>query len=252
MRKGAILLLSLLVTLLAAPMLAQGPSGPVVRVATWKVRTGMSAQFEAGLKKHNQLHRLKNDPGTLETWQVTSGQNTGQYVRVVALPSWTAYDTPTIDTAADEADSAANVTAYLESEKVEWWQMLSAQSHGPMDAPTSAMDEILFFHLNMGHNQHFMHLITKVTEAAKKNNWSVNYYWYVLANGGEHPTYALVVPKKNMAAFEDPEVNFIQLLQKTFSPAEMQLILKGFDEAIHCERSEIISYREDLSYIPGK
>lgn len=252
MRKGAILLLSLLVTLLAVPMLAQGPSGPVVRVATWKVKAGMNAQFEAGLKKHNQLHRVKNDPTTLETWQIGSGQNTGQYIRVVALPNWTAYDTPTIDEAADETDSAANVTAYLESEKVEWWQMLPAQSYGPMDAPTSAMDEILFFHLNMGHNQHFMHLISKVTEAAKKNNWSVNFYWYALANGGEHPTYALVIPKKNMAAFEDPDVTFIALLQKTFSPAEMRLILDGFDEAIHCERSEIINYRSDLSYTPGK
>ncbi|MGH9510443.1 MAG: hypothetical protein ACRD2M_10925, partial [Terriglobales bacterium] len=58
---------------LAVPMLAQGPSGPVVRVATWKVRTGMNAQFEAGLKKHNQFHRVKNDRTELETWQISSG-----------------------------------------------------------------------------------------------------------------------------------------------------------------------------------
>ena len=252
MRKGAILLLSLLVTLLAVPMLAQGPGGPVVRVATWKVKAGMNAQFEAGLKKHNDFHVKSKDPTTLETWQITSGKHTGRYIRVVALPSWTAFDTPTVDEAADEADAAANVNAYLEGETVEWWQMLPAQSYGPMDAPTTPMDEILFFHLNMGHNQHFTHLISKVTEAAKKNNWSVNFYWYVLANGGEHPTYALVIPKKNMAAFEDPDVTFIALLQKTFSPAEMQLILKGFDESIHCERSEIIGFRKDLSYTPAK
>lgn len=252
MRKGAVLLLSLFVALLALPVLAQGPSGPVVRVATWKVKTENVAKFEAGLKKHNQFHRVKNDTTTLETWQVTSGKHTGRYIRVVSLPSWTAFDTPTVDEAADEVDAAANVNAYLEGETVEWWQMLTAQSYGPMDAAPTAMDEILFFHLNMGHNQHFMHLIGKVTEAAKKNNWSVNFYWYALANGGEHPTYALVIPKKNMAAFEDPDITFIQLLQKTFSPAEMQLILDGFDKSIHCERSEIISYREDLSYTPGK
>ncbi len=252
MRRISGLFVVVCLAVLAAAVEAQAPGGAIVRVATWKVKAGMGAQFEAGLKKHNQFHRLKNDPTTLETWQVSSGPNTGQYIRVVALPNWTAYDTPTIDEAADEADSATNVTPFLEGEMVEWWQMLPEQSYGPMDAPTTPMDEILFFHLNMGHNQHFTHLISKVTEAAKKNNWSVRFYWYVLANGGEHPTYALVIPKKNMAAFEDPDVTFIQLLQKTFSPAEMQLILKGFDESIHCERSEMISFREDLSYIPGK
>ena len=252
MRKGAILLLSLLVAALAVPMLAQAPGGPVVRVATWKVRTGMAQQFEAGLKKHNQFHRVKNDPTRLETWQISSGANTGQYIRVVAQPNWAAYDTQTVDPTADEADSAANVNAYLESESVQWWRLLPEQSHGPMDMGPTAMDEILFFHLNMGHNQHFMHLIGKVAEAAKKNNWSERYYFYALANGGETPTFALVIPKKNMAAFEEPEVTFYALLQKTFGPTETQMILEGFDKAVHCERSEMISFREELSYIPGK
>jgi hypothetical protein len=74
----------------------------------------------------------------------------------------------------------------------------------------------------------------------------------VLANGGEHPTYALVIPKKNFAGFEPPDPTFYALLQKTFGPAETQMILDGFDKAIHCERSEIISYRDDLSYAPKK
>jgi hypothetical protein len=171
---------------------------------------------------------------------------------VDARPNWTAFDTQTVDPAADEADAAANVNAFLESETVQWWRMLPTASYGPMDTGPDAMDEILFFHLNMGQSQQFMYLINKVTEAAKKESWSVHYYWYMLANGGEHPTYALVIPKKNFAGFEEPEPTFIALLQKAFGPAETQMIIHGFDKAIHCERSEIIGYREDLSYIPGK
>jgi len=252
MRKGAILLLSLLLVLLAAPTGAQMATGPVVRVAQWKIKAGTAPQFEAGLKKHNEFHVKQNDATTIETWQITSGPDTGAYVRIVALADWAAYDTPTVDEAADEADAAANVNPYIESESVRWWRMIPEASYGPMDAATTPMDEVLFFHLNMGHTRDFMHLIGKVTHAAKENNWSVHYYWYALAHGGEHPTFALVIPKKNMAAFEEPELNFFAMLQKTFGPAETEMILKGFDKAVHCQTSHVIGFRSDLSYAPKK
>jgi hypothetical protein len=252
MRKGAIFCLATLVALLAVPMMAQAPSGAVVRVAVWKVKPGMGQQFQAGVKKHNEFHVKANDPVGLETWEITSGENAGNYLRIVTRPSWAAYDTPTYDADADEADSAANVDPYMTGGPVEWWRLLADVSTGPMAGTPPAMDEVLFFHLNMGHSRDFMVLIKKVTEAAKANNWSVNYYRYVLENGGEHPTFALVIPKNKMADFDDPPVTFQAMLEKTFGRSEAEMIYKGFDKSVHCQKSETIAYRADLSYVPTK
>lgn len=252
MRKGAIFCLATLVALLAVPMMAQAPSGAVVRVAVWKVKPGMGQQFQAGVKKHNEFHVKSNDPVGLETWEITSGENAGNYLRIVTRPNWAAYDIETYDTAADAADSEANVNPYMTAGPVEWWRFLPDVSHGQMGGNPPAMDEVLFFHLNMGHSRDFNVLIKKVTEAAKKENWSVNYYWYVLENGGEHPTFALVIPKNKMADFDDPAVTFPAMLEKAFGRGEAEMIYKGLDKSIHCQKSEAIAYRADLSYVPVK
>lgn len=252
MKKATVCCLATLAALLAVPMMAQAPGGAVVRVAVWKVRPGMGQQFEAGLKKHNQFHVKANDPVAIETWEILSGPSTGQFLRIVSQPNWTAFDSETYDAAADAADSAANLDPYMETSGVEWWRFLPDASRGPMNTGPSAMDEVLFFHLNMGHSREFMALIKKVTEAANKTNWSENYYWYALENGGEHPTFAIVLPKSRMADFEEPELTFPAMLEKALGRGEAEMVYKGFDKSIHCERSQIIGYRADLSYTPAK
>ncbi len=252
MKKGAIFFLAALVALLAVPMMAQAPAGAIVRVAVWKVKAGMGQQFEAGVKKHNQFHVKSNDSVPLETWEVSSGPNTGQFLRIVTRPSWTAYDTETYDTAADAADTAANLDPYMEAGPIEWWQFLPDASHGPMNAGPSAMDEIVFFHIKVGHAQEFSTLLKRVTEAANKTNWSENYYSYRLANGGEGPTVALVVPRNKFADFEEPQVSFMAMLEKAFGRAEAETIGQRFDELLRGVHTEIISYRADLSYTPAK
>ncbi len=252
MKRGAIFFLATLVALLAVPMMAQAPAGAIVRVAVWKVKAGMGQQFEAGVKKHNQFHVKANDSVPLETWEITSGEHAGNFLRIVSRPNWTAYDTETYDPVADAADTAANLDPYMEGGPVEWWSLMPEASRGPMNAGPSAMDEVIFFHLNFGHSQEFVTLIKKVTEAANKTSWSENYYWYALENGGEHPTFALVIPKSKMADFEDPQVTFPAMLEKAFGRGEAEMIHHGLDKAIHCEHSEIINYRSDLSYVPVK
>ncbi len=230
----------------------QAPSGAIVRVAVWKVKSGMGQQFEAGLKKHNEFHAKANDPVALETWAVLSGPDRGQVLRIVSRPNWTAYDTVGYDTSADAADTAANLTPYMEEGPIEWWQFLPDASHGPMNAGPSAMDEIIFFHLKVGASQEFSTLLKRITEAANKTNWSENYYSYRLANGGEGPTVALVLPRNKFADFEQPQVSFMAMLEKAFGRAEAETIDQRFDELLRGVRTEIIGYFDDLSYIPAK
>ncbi|HXE75332.1 MAG TPA: hypothetical protein VNN18_06835 [Candidatus Xenobia bacterium] len=252
MKRAGLFLLATCVALLAAPLMAQTPSSAIVRVAIWKVKPGMGKQFQDGVRKHNEFHVKVNDPVALETWEVTSGDDTGTFLRIVSLPNWAAYDTPNYDTAADEADSATNIDPYMEAGPVRWWRFLPEVSHGPMTGTPPAMDEVLFFHLNMGYGRDFSALIKKITDAARASNWGVHYYWYVLENGGEHPTFALVIPKQKMADFDDPPVTFQAMLEKALGRAEAEMVYRALDKSIHCQRSQTIAYRGDLSYTPAK
>ena len=252
MRKLSLLLCAVLAAFLVLPMIAQAPNTAIVRVGVYKVKSGMAAQFEAGLKKHNDFHARQKDSKGIETWVVQSGENTGSYLRIVTGPNWADYDKPTYNTAADEADSATNITPYVDSDMQEWWRFLGDVSHGPAGAGPSPMSSVLFFRIKIGHVQEFMTAIKKITEAARKTSWPVNYYWYRLENGGEHPTFALVLPRKNFADFEEPAVTFAAMMEKTFGRAETDTIIQGLDRSIAGQHSQMISYRADLSYTPAK
>ena len=73
-------------------------------------------------------------------------------------------------------------------------------------------------------------------------------------NGGPSGVYVLTVPHKNWADFEDnPEVKpFRDMLKEAFGQAEADSIVDRIDHSVEKETSEIIQYRPDLSYVPGK
>jgi hypothetical protein len=122
----------------------------------------------------------------------------------------------------------------------------------PMKGDAHAkLADVIFFHLNQGQYELFLTQIGKVHEAIGKTNWPVSYEWHALVSGGEGPTLALVLMKSSWADMKEPEVSFPAMLEKAFGKQEASAIMKGFGESIHCERSQLLRYREDLSYVPA-
>jgi hypothetical protein len=64
----------------------------------------------------------------------------------------------------------------------------------------------------------------------------------------------LVLPRANWAAFEEkPDVKpFRDMLKDAFGQAEADSIVDRIDGSVINETSEIIQFRPDLSYLPGK
>ena len=64
----------------------------------------------------------------------------------------------------------------------------------------------------------------------------------------------LVLPRANWADFEDkPDVKpFRDMLKEAFGQAEADSIVDRIDTSVQSETSEIIQFRPDLSYLPGK
>ena len=64
----------------------------------------------------------------------------------------------------------------------------------------------------------------------------------------------LVLPRKSWADFEDkPDVKpFREMLKEAFGQAEADSILDRLDHSVEKETSDIVQFRPDLSYLPGK
>lgn len=236
----------------AGAALAQVEPGTVTRVTVWEVKEGMEAKFEEGLARHNDWHRKQNDSWTLATVRVLSGPNTGKLARITGGRSWKDFDDEMTRAEADDADAAKNMDPFLAGAETSYYVHLPAVSRSGDAGPPAAMSLIVFIHLNQGKTGDFTHLMQKIHEASGKTEWPVRYNWYALANGGEHPTFVVVLPRSNWADFEDPEVSFPAMLEQAFGRAESTDLLDKLGETIHCQRSEIVRYLPELSYMPAR
>jgi len=244
---------TLTVAMLAAlPLAAQQKSDNVARVTAWKIKPGMVQQFEQGLKRHNEFHHKQQDKSAFYTFQVISGEGTGIYLRVAVGRNWEDFDAEEKTAAADAADSATNVLPYIEGGITRYYVFLPDVSRPTAGDEPSALASVLTFHLKIGQTEDFLYSIRKIHEAIGKTNWPVNYEWYTLVNGGEGPTFVLVLPRKNWADFKEPAKSFDKMLDEAFGHHEAELLLKHLDSTIHSEGSEIVRYRPDLSYRPEK
>jgi len=120
-----------------------------------------------------------------------------------------------------------------------------AGATGPLPLAT-----VYTFHLNFGHDREWANALNKITQALKKANWGGAFEWYVLVNGAEHPTYYLVLPRTNWAGFAPPPKPFPVVLEEAVGRTEAESVMRTLDKALHCERSELIRLRPDLSYTP--
>ena len=244
-------LLSIL--LLVGSMVAQGNPGTVAALEFQKPKNGMVPQYEAGRKQKAAWHKQQNDPQPLFVWQILSGENTGNYVVGRLGQHWADFDKPAIPDETDLAEFQKVVGGYVDSVIARYYEYMPKVSN-PTDAKTpSKFAEILTFYLRYGKDSDFRSAIGRVYEATQKTKWPVNFEWYALDNGGPIE-YVLVLPHNSWADFEDkPDVKpFRDMLKEAFGQVEADSIVERIDNSVQKDTSEIIQFRPDLSYLPGK
>jgi len=252
--KPRYLVLALLsVLLLTCSMIAQGTPGTIAALEFQKPKNGMVPQYEAGRKQKAAWHKQQNDPQPLFVWQILSGENTGSYVVGRLGQHWADFDKPAIPDETDLAEFQKVIGGYVESVVARYYEYMPKVSN-PSDAKMpSKFAEVLTFDLPYGKESEFRSAIGRVYEATQKTKWPVNFEWYALDNGG--PTeYVLVLPHSNWADFEDkPDVKpFRDMLKEAFGQAEADSIVDRIYHSVQRDTSEIIQFRPDLSYLPGK
>jgi hypothetical protein len=238
----------------ACSLTAQEKPGTIAALDFQKPKNGMVPQYQAGRKQKAAWHKQQNDPLPLFVWETLSGDNTGTYIVGRLGQHWADLDKPAIPDEADVAEFQKVVGGYVDSVIARYYDFMPKISN-PSDAKTpSKFAEIITFHLRYGKGSDFRSAIGRVYEAAQKTKWPPHYEWYALANGGPTGVYVLVLPRNNWAEFEDkPDVKpFRDMLKEAFEQAEADSIVDRIDHSVEKQTSEIIQFRPDLSYLPGK
>jgi hypothetical protein len=243
-----------IVLCVACSLGAQEKPGTIAALEFQKPKNGMEPQYEAGRKQKAAWHKQQNDPQPLLVWQILSGENTGTYVVGRLGQHWADFDKPPISDEADLAEFQKVVGGYVDSVIARYYEFMPKVSNPTSDKLPSKFAEIVTFYVRYGKDSDFRSAMARVTEAAAKTKWPPNYEWYELASGGLAGAFVLVLPHKSWADFEDkPEVKpFREMLKDAFGQPEADSITERFDNSVQKETSEIVEFRADLSYLPGK
>jgi hypothetical protein len=243
------------ITLVAACSLAAQEAASIAALEFQKPKNGMIQQYEAGRKQKAAWHKQQNDPQPLLVWEVLSGDNTGIYVVGRFGWHWADFDKPAIPDESDKAEFDKVVGNYVDSVIARYYEFLPKISRRPPDSKTPAkFSEIVTFHLRYGKSSDFRSAIARVSEAAEKTKWPVNYEWYGLANGGPAGEYVLAIPHENWADFQDkPDVKPLpDMVKEAFGQAEADSIVDRIDASVERETTEIVQFHPELSYLPSK
>jgi hypothetical protein len=237
--------------MLASPALAEDPI--VSRVVVWKPKPGMEAKLEAGIKAHNEFHRKQNDASAFETFVITSGPDSGAFVRVAGARNWKDFDAEALGDKADQADTALNTDPYIASATTGYWRVRLDMSHPRPVMTPPAMWAITFYRVKYDKTGDFERARKKIKEATDKANWPRNFLVLSLVSGGEGPTFAVLQARDKFADFNPPEgKTFAQMMEEQVGRDEAELVDRTIGGAVESTSTEIVNYRADLSYMPAK
>ena len=256
MRRNQLLSAVGIILLVACSLAAQDRDKPgtLASIEFQKIKSGMVPQYEAGRKQKIAWHKQQNDPLPLLVWETMSGDQTGAFIVGRFDQHWADYDKPAVTDEADLAEFQKVMGSYVDSVVLRYYDAMPKISSESNDPTPAKFSEIITFQARPGKESDFRSAIERISDGAKKTKWPIDYRWYRLVNGGTSGTFVLVLPHKNWADFEDkPEVKtYREMLKEAFGQAEADSIVDRLDRSIERETSDIIKFRGDLSYMPGK
>ena len=235
-------------------LVAQSNPGTILQLEFQTPKNGMIPQYEDGRKQKAAWHKQQNDKMPLLVWQIISGDNTNTYIVGEPPQHWADFDKPSIPEDQDIAEYNKVIGNFVETIKTRFYEFMPKLSNPPASQLPLKYEEVFVFQVRYGKGSDFGSAVTRIHDASTQTKWPMNYEWYKLANGGMSGEWVLVIPHDNWAGFEDqPNVKpFRDMIKDAFGQAEADSIVDRIDSSVISETSEIIQFRPDLSYIPGK
>jgi quinol monooxygenase YgiN len=247
--------LSAVVFLAAVSASAQTTSGNLAAIESQTPKTGMTQQYEQGRKQKADWHKQQKDPSPLLVFETMSGDSTGTYLVGRLGLHWADLDKPPIPDASDTDEYNKVIGSYVQSLTDRYYMFMPKVSNPDNSSDLPApYTELVTFRVRREKIGEFESALARLGEAVQKTKWPIHYEFYRLVNSGFDGTFVLIEPHANWADFEEkPEVKpFRDMLKDAFGQVEADSIVGRLDSSIESEYSEIIKFRQDLSYIPAK
>lgn len=236
---------------LALPVAAQEEMGTLTQVLGVKVNNGSATQFEDAVKTHLAWHKAQNDTWRWHAYEVMTGPYTGEYRYVSPGHFWKDYDGREKFEKADAANIEKTFGPYLESSMNMFYRVRPEVSRMPDSIDPMPLASIMHIVLHPKAVPDFEAMMQKIHEAMTETKWGSYYVWYSLENGGASPEYALVFPIERFADMAPPEKPFPAMLEEAFGRHDAAEVMETIMGSIESERTEILRFRSDLSYIPA-
>jgi hypothetical protein len=250
MNKTLVALAAVSPLLLAPAASAQAPAGNVGQIFVNKVKPGAQQQYERARKRHMEWHKKKGDTWEWLTWEIVTGERSGQYIVGSFGHSFKDFDGREQFEAEDAVDAAANMGPFEES-SVESLYLFRADLSMPPSGPRpTKFSQITHFYLKPEGVPHFVEGVRKVAEAAKKTNYPLHPLWYQLFNGGEGPAFVLVSPRNSWAEFQPPDKTLDAMVEEALGKVPGAAALSSLRKSIRHTYTETARFRPDLSYQP--
>ena len=216
--------------------------GPFARIVVIQPKPGQHQAFEDGYRRHLGWHRDKGDPWTWLGWSFVMGERLGLFMDGTFGHAAENFDHP-VDPAGDAADNAVNVIPaadFLSHALYERVDSISSSTALPDTTPFMAMTT---YRIQPGMGPFFEEAVARVRRPGREEP---QYAWYRLVLGGSPPEYLLFRPAPTMAAAADLGDFFTvegpDGMRPGDAPGPAGLILEA--------RSELLRYRQDMSYLP--
>lgn len=242
----------LLTTLLATPPALQAQEGDLAEIILVKPRPGHTQAFEEGTRAHFDLMRSQQVPSAWLTWGIMTGENTGGYYVGTFDHTWADFDRRPADPAALQANFMENIEPHVESATAGFWRRRPDLSYGaePEEGPPPTLEQLFWIKPTMAGAFEWEELVQELVAAAEAADWEMGWGVFQLVNGGELPQYVIAIVGESFADFEEPSPNMMEMLAQHVGQQRAMEIFERLGQLTDWEKSEMISWREDLSYIP--
>ena len=231
------------------PTFAQQERGNVTLVMEMTPKPGSEKQFEAGLKQLSTWYASNNDPQARVVFMQITGEKFGTYSVVRRWMHWADLDKSSGERARVQFDKAMADTVATYALKV--YEEVPALDHPANSERPEKYYEIDTFHVPLGKMDRFAGAAGRLREAIEKTKSPMDVSWLALSEGGNFGTWVAAIGHDTSADFGSPTPD--EILKNAFGGDEAKSILNEISDLIGGHfTQEVIEFRADLSYFPGK
>lgn len=239
-------------SLLGAPPALAAQEGTLGEIILVEVRSEHRRAFEAGTRTYFEEVRRQDTPHAWLVWEVITGENTGSYYVGSFDHTWADFDMMPADPATMLESFEENVRPHVESFRAGFWQRRADLSYetGMEDEAIPAFEQLYYIKPSMAGAFEWEELVGELVAAAEAADWQMGWGVFQLVNGGELPQYVIAIVGDSFADFAEPSPNMMEMLSQHVGQQRAMEIFQRLGEVTDWEKSEMIAWREDLSYIP--